>query len=140
MIDLKNTIKNTGLMGRWQQLKATPKVICDTAHNKEGLIEIMKQIKTESFKKLHIVLGVVNDKDLQNVLPLFPEDATYYFCKPDVPRGLDAQILHDKAKEFNLEGNIFSSVTNAYNEALKEATEKDFIYVGGSTFVVAEVV
>jgi len=137
---LKNTIKNTGLMGRWQQLNTAPKVICDTAHNKEGLIETMKQIKTESFKKLLIVLGVVNDKDLQTVLPLFPTEASYYFCKPDVPRGLDAQILHDKAKEFNLQGNIYSSVRNAYNVALKEATEEDFIYVGGSTFVVAEVV
>lgn len=134
-----NVVKNTGLQGRWQQLKEVPKVICDTAHNKHGLEIVMHQVNNQKFDKLHIVLGVVNDKDLDDVLPLFPKNATYYFCRPDIPRGLDASTLQQKATSFGLNGKVYNSVTEAYKNALENASESDFIYVGGSTFVVAEI-
>lgn len=134
-----NVINNTGLQGRWQQLKEFPKVITDTAHNKNGLEIVINQIQNENFEKLHFVLGVVNDKDLDEILPLFPKNATYYFCKPNIPRGLDAFILQQKAIGFNLNGKVYDSVSNAYHSAIKSANKSDFIYVGGSTFVVAEV-
>ena len=137
---LMNVVKNTGLLGRWQQIKSNPKVICDTAHNSHGLKVVLNQIQNEKFEKLHIVLGVVNDKDLNDFLPLFPKEATYYFCKPNIPRGLDASILQQKAFEFGLKGNTYNSVSEAYFSALEQASEKDFIFIGGSTFVVAEIV
>lgn len=135
----QRVIKNTGLYGRWQQLKQSPKVICDTAHNSHGLRIVLNQIQNEKFEQLHIVLGVVNDKDLNEILPLFPKNAKYYFCKPNIPRGLDAETLQQKGLNFQLNGKVYYSVSNAYQEALKLSTEKDFIYIGGSTFVVAEV-
>ena len=137
-LGLRNVVKNTGLKGRWQVLKKNPKVVCDTAHNKEGLVLVLKQIQKEKFQKLHIVLGFVNDKDLNSVLPLFPKNASYYFCKPDMPRGLEVSILQKKAAELGLLGEIFPTVQKAYEKALNLADENDFIYVGGSTFVVAE--
>jgi dihydrofolate synthase/folylpolyglutamate synthase len=135
---LLHVVKNTGLLGRWQQLGENPKVICDTAHNKNGLAIVMKQIQKESFENLHIVLGVVNDKELDEVLPLFPKNATYYFCKPNIPRGLDANLLKEKALEFGLKGDVFNSVSQAYKSSKDNSTKNDFIYIGGSTFVVAE--
>lgn len=134
-----NVIKNTDLKGRWQQLNENPKVICDTAHNSHGLKIVLNQIQNEKFNELHIVLGVVNDKDLSDILPLFPKKAKYYFCKPNIPRGLNAGILEENAKKHSLEGKVYNSVSNAYTEAMKNATTNDFIYIGGSTFVVAEV-
>jgi dihydrofolate synthase/folylpolyglutamate synthase len=135
---LLHVVKNTGLLGRWQQLGENPKVICDTAHNKNGLEIVLKQIQKETFENLHIVLGVVNDKELDEVLPLFPKKATYYFCKPNIPRGLDAVLLQEKAQQFSLSGSVYNSVLTAYNTALNKSAENDFIYIGGSTFVVAE--
>ena len=135
----QKVIKNTGLQGRWQQLKENPKVICDTAHNSHGLKIVLNQIQNEKFEQLHIVLGVVNDKDVNEILPLFPKNAKYYFCKPNIPRGLNAEILQKKAADFQLNGKVYNSISNAYQEALKSSTKKDFIYIGGSTFVVAEV-
>jgi len=135
----QKVIKNTGLQGRWQQLKENPKVICDTAHNSHGLKIVLNQIQNEKFEQLHIVLGVVNDKDLNEILPLFPKNAKYYFCKPNIPRGLNAEILQKKALNFQLNGKVYISVSNAYQEALKSSNEKDLIFIGGSTFVVAEV-
>lgn len=134
-----NVVKNTGLMGRWQQIGENPKVICDTAHNRHGLEIVMKQIFHENFDKLHIVLGVVNDKDLGDILPIFPKNAIYYFCKPNIPRGLDQAILKAEAAAFGLTGNTFNSVPEAYQAALENAGSNDFVYVGGSTFVVAEI-
>ena len=136
---MANVIKNTGLQGRWQQLKEQPKVIADTAHNKNGLEIVMRQIQKEKFDQLHLVLGVVNDKDLKEVLPLFPKKAIYYFCKPNIPRGLEAVTLQSEAQLFGLNGQVYSSVSEAYAEALKNAAPTDFVYVGGSTFVVAEI-
>ena len=138
-LGLLNVVKNTGLEGRWQQLSEFPKIICDTAHNKNGLEIVMKQIQKEKFDTLHIVLGVVNDKDLNEVLPLFPTDAIYYFCKPNIPRGLDAAILQEEARKNDLLGDTHPSVADAYNKAKMKATKNDFIFVGGSTFVVAEI-
>lgn len=138
-IGLLNVVKNTGLQGRWQQLGDSPKIICDTAHNKHGLEIVMKQIQKETFNKLHVILGVVNDKDLDQILPLFPKKAIYYFSKPNNPRGLDATTLADKAKEHGLKGTVFNSITEAYKNALQSAEDADFIYIGGSTFVVAEI-
>jgi len=136
---LKNVIKNTGLQGRWQQLGSHPKIICDTAHNKQGLEIVFKQIQKDDFEQLHIVLGVVNDKDLGGILPLFPKNAIYYFCRPNIPRGLDALILQQNAQQFQLKGNTYNSVSEAYANAKKSAQKNDFIYIGGSTFVVAEI-
>ena len=134
-----NVVRNTGLQGRWQQLGESPKVICDTAHNKNGLEIVLNQIQKETFGKLHIVLGVVNDKDLNEILPLFPKKAIYYFCKPNLPRGLDASILKQKALNFELNGEAYNSVSEAYKKAIENASNSDFIYIGGSTFVVAEI-
>ena len=137
---LLNVVKNTNLKGRWQVLQEKPKVICDTAHNKEGLQIVFKQLKKEKFKKLHIVLGVVSDKKIEVIFPLFPKDAVYYFCKPNIPRGLSEEVLQEKATHFGLQGKKFSSVENAYKKALYNANQEDIIYVGGSTFVVAEII
>ncbi|WP_456461790.1 bifunctional folylpolyglutamate synthase/dihydrofolate synthase [Lutibacter sp.] len=137
---LNNVINNTGLLGRWQQLNENPKVFCDTGHNKEGLNYVIRQLKAVPFEKLHIVLGVVNDKDLKSILPIFPKNATYYFCKPNIPRGLDAKKLQRECLKFELMGNTYLSVDKAYKYALKNADSKDLIFIGGSTFVVAEVV
>ncbi|WP_298220581.1 Mur ligase family protein [Flavobacterium sp.] len=134
-----NVIDNTGLLGRWQQLGEHPKVICDTAHNAAGLQSVMEQVLHEEYDQLHIVLGVVNDKDLDEILPIFPKNANYYFCKPNIPRGLDTLILKEKAAGYGLEGAIYTSVSAAYQAALKHTSASDFIYVGGSTFVVAEI-
>jgi len=134
-----NVIKNTKLQGRWQQLGEKPKIICDTAHNAHGLKIVLNQLKDESYDKLHIVLGVVNDKNLDEILPLFPKNAIYYFCTPNIPRGLNAKILKEKANQWNLNGETYHSVSNAYQSAKENADATDFIYVGGSTFVVAEI-
>ncbi|WP_426091922.1 bifunctional folylpolyglutamate synthase/dihydrofolate synthase [Flavobacterium sp. DSR3-2] len=136
---LLQVIRNTDLQGRWQQINEFPKVICDTAHNKNGLEIVLKQIQKEEFDDLHIVLGVVNDKDLDEILPLFPKKAKYYFCKPNIPRGLDAVILKQKAAAFELTGEVYNSVSEAYQKAIENAGKSDFIYIGGSTFVVAEI-
>ena len=114
---LMNVVENTGLLGRWQLLATQPTIICDTAHNKEGLTYVMEQLVEESFEKLHIVLGVVNDKDLKTVLPLFPKEAIYYFCKPNIPRGLDANELSVFSMKFGLQGSVYSSVKEAYKRA-----------------------
>lgn len=135
----KSVIKNTGLQGRWQKIHENPTAVCDTAHNKHGLEEVMKQVTTQKFSNLHIVLGVVNDKNLDEILPLFPKNSKYYFCKPNISRGLDANLLKETASKFNLIGNVYLSVSEAYDNALKEASKDDFIFIGGSTFVVAEV-
>lgn len=137
---LANVVKNTGLSGRWQELQNNPKVVCDTGHNKEGILWVVNQLKKEKYRKLHIVLGVVSDKDLNQILPLFPKDAIYYFCKPDIPRGMPAELLEKSARSFLLEGKSYESVQVAYQTALKQADAEDLIFVGGSTFVVAEVV
>ena len=137
---LLSVIGNTGLYGRWQILQYNPKVICDTAHNKEGLTLIMQQLKEESYNNLHIVLGVVNDKNLETIINLFPKEATYYFCKPNILRGLDETVLMDNFTEKGYKGEVYSSVAEALENAKNNAGKDDLIYVGGSTFVVAEII
>lgn len=139
-LGLLNVVKNTGLFGRWQKLGEHPTIICDTAHNAEGFKIVMNQINNLKFDKLHFVLGVVNDKDLVSILPLFPKNAFYYFCKPNVTRGLNAADLKEVALSFGLNGVLCDSVTEAYVAAKSKATTNDLIYIGGSTFVVAEIV
>lgn len=136
---LLRVVNNTNLKGRWQILQEEPKVICDTAHNAEGLKIVLDQLKKENINQLHIVLGVVSDKKLDEVLPLFPKNAIYYFCQPEIPRALSARELELVASEFNLKGEVFLTVNQAYNSAKEHALDNDLIYVGGSTFVVAEV-
>ncbi|MFB9057505.1 bifunctional folylpolyglutamate synthase/dihydrofolate synthase [Mariniflexile ostreae] len=137
---LLQVIKNTGLKGRWQVLNENPKTVCDTGHNKEGLTYVMKQLSEQTYNALHIVFGVVNDKDLNSIIALLPKNATYYFCKPDIPRGLDAESLKSFFKAHNRHGNTYKSVIEAYKSALANAESNDFIFIGGSTFVVAEII
>ncbi|WP_136480223.1 bifunctional folylpolyglutamate synthase/dihydrofolate synthase [Cognatitamlana onchidii] len=139
-IGLAGVIQNTGLLGRWQTLNKTPKAICDTGHNREGLQYVMKQLEQEVYEKLHIVFGVVNDKDLSTIIDLLPKTAAYYFCKPDIPRGLDATNLKAIFKDYQLLGDSYLSVKEAYKKALQNASNNDLIFVGGSTFVVAEII
>lgn len=134
-----NVAKNTGLQGRWQLLNKSPKVICDTAHNIEGLSLVLNQLKKEDFDQMHIVLGVVADKNLDAILPLFPKNAIYYFCKPAVIRGLAEAKLQQKARAYELIGASYVSVSEAYKSAMTAAKTKDLIFIGGSTFVVAEI-
>ncbi|WBX70742.1 bifunctional folylpolyglutamate synthase/dihydrofolate synthase [Tenacibaculum retecalamus] len=136
---LLNVVKNTNLKGRWQILQEQPKIICDTAHNKEGLSYTLNQLKKEKYKIAHIVLGVVSDKSLKDVLPLFPTEAVYYFCKPAIPRGMSEKTLKEAAKEYSLIGDSFNSVNQAFEAARLSASKEDVVYVGGSTFVVAEI-
>ena len=137
---LLKVVQNTGLMGRWQQLQTAPTVICDTAHNKEGLSIVINQVTQQKFKKLFIVLGFVKGKDLNTILPLFPKDAEYYFTSPEISRGLEVNELVDRAKEFGLVGKSFTAVRAAYSAALADAGPEDFIFIGGSTFTVSEVI
>ncbi|XMO85141.1 folylpolyglutamate synthase/dihydrofolate synthase family protein [Algibacter sp. AS12] len=137
---LLRVVNNTGLLGRWQILNTSPKVVCDTGHNKEGLIYVMNQLKNEVFDSLHVVFGVVNDKDLSTIVDLLPKNATYYFCKPNISRGLSAEVLKQRMAEYGLNGEAYGSVNEAYKFALKAAKIEDFIFVGGSTFVVAEII
>ena len=135
-----SVVSNTGLLGRWQVLQTLPTLVCDTAHNKEGLLFTTKQLQQINQGVLHIVFGVVGDKDLGAILPLLPPNARYYFCAPNIPRAMSVAILNQKAEEFNLIGKSYSTVKKAVRAALKTAANNDVIYVGGSTFVVAEVV
>ena len=137
---LKNVIKNTGLKGRWQILQNQPKIICDTAHNREGLSIVVKQLEEEEFNLLHMVFGVVSDKDLNSILPILPKQATYYFCKPNIERGMNCNELKDQFLKSGFIGHTYNSVNEALNSALQQANPDDLIYVGGSTFVVAEII
>lgn len=137
---IRDMSMNTGFRGRWQILSKNPYTICDTAHNKEGLIEVIMQLKQERYEKLHFILGMVNDKQIDDILNLLPQHATYYFCKADIPRGLDECELQEAAHKAGLRGKSHSSVRVAYNAAKNNASSNDLIFIGGSTFVVAEIV
>jgi len=127
-------------VGRWQLLGTDPIILCDSAHNEAGLRFVVDQLARIPHEQLHIVLGVVNDKDLSKVFPHLPRDARYYFSRPDVPRGLDVQVLADRARIAGIEGTVHASVTEALASANKAAGKDDLIFVGGSIFVVAEIV
>ena len=135
---LANVVKNTGLKGRWQILGNNPLIICDTGHNKAGIIEITEQMKQIPYKNLHIVFGTVNDKNISKILELLPKNAIYYFTQANIERALDVDILYDKAKQTGLNGEKYKTVELAFNQAKQKAEKNDVIFVGGSTFVVAE--
>jgi len=137
---IRNVVIKTGLQGRWQILSMAPLTICDTGHNKEGLEYVLNQIQSIPKSALHIILGFVNDKDLGSVLPLFPADAFYYFTKAAVPRALNEANLKSEAAKYGLIGQCFSDVATALYCARNNAKLSDLIFIGGSTFVVAEVV
>jgi dihydrofolate synthase/folylpolyglutamate synthase len=136
---LSSVIKTTGLNGRWQTLSEKPLVICDTGHNEDGIKEVLQNLNLYSYKHLHFVLGAVNDKDVSSILKLLPRDAIYYFTKASVPRALPETELKQKAEEAGLKGNTFSSVKEALKSAKEKAKANDLIFVGGSTFIVADV-
>jgi dihydrofolate synthase/folylpolyglutamate synthase len=137
---IRNVVINTGLAGRWQILNIEPLTICDTGHNKEGLEYVMEQIRRIPKSGLHMVIGFVNDKDLDSVLPLFPTEATYYFTRASIPRALNEEALRSEAARFGLIGNSYRDVKTALLQAIKNAEKSEMIFIGGSTFVVAEVV
>ena len=137
---LANVVTNTGLMGRWQVINKQPLAIADTGHNVAGITEVVRQLSETKFDKLHFVLSVVNDKDIDGILKLLPEYAEYYFCKADIPRGLDVEILAEKARAAGLRGEVYPSVRQAYEAACHNAKVSDMVFVGGSNFTVAEVV
>ena len=136
---LANAKRMTGLQGRWQILGYNPLLVCDTAHNAEGLTEVVSQLNQTPYEKLHIVFGMVNDKDAGKMLSLLPQDAVYYFTQADIPRALDEKELARLAAGFGLTGTTFSSVSKAFDAARNNAGKNDLVFVGGSTFVVAEI-
>lgn len=135
---VKHTASTTGLMGRWQVLKQKPYVVADIAHNADGIIETFKHVKGLKYKTLHIVLGVVNDKDVKSMLKMLPENAKFYFTQPSVPRALDFEKLYDLAKAAGFDGEKFPKVSMAIQSAINKAQPDDMIYIGGSAFVVAD--
>ncbi|PSL07543.1 bifunctional folylpolyglutamate synthase/dihydrofolate synthase [Cecembia rubra] len=136
---LAQVIKNTGLKGRWQVLGNAPWIICDTGHNEDGIKYILNQIREYSYNQLIMVIGMVNDKDVSKILNLLPKVAQYVFCQADIPRAMPAQELSSKAKEVGLEGIVIHDVNEAISWAKKKAGKEDLIFIGGSTFVVAEI-
>jgi dihydrofolate synthase/folylpolyglutamate synthase len=133
-----SVIASTGIMGRWHTIGHNPRSICDTAHNVDGIAAVIRQIKQIPWLRLHMVWGMVEDKDLDMILPLLPEEATYYFTCSSVPRSMDSKVLAKRAREFGLKGIPFPNVEEAYRAAQKEAGTDDMIFTGGSTFVVAD--
>jgi len=134
-----SVVSRTGITGRWQIINKRPLTICDTGHNVDGLKEIFYQISKTPYQKLHFVVGMVNDKEIDKILDLFPKNAEYYFCKAKIPRALDQDELKRKARQHKLPGNSYISVSEAYANAVSNADAEDLIFIGGSTFVVAEV-
>ena len=136
---LNNVVKNTGLNGRWQTIAKKPLTICDTGHNEDGIKNNIKQLKKLKFNKLHFVFGTVNDKDLRKILRLLPVNAQYYFCSANIERSLNSEKLLEESKNFKLLGEGYESVIEAYHSAQSNAKMDDLIFIGGSTFIVAEV-
>jgi dihydrofolate synthase/folylpolyglutamate synthase len=132
--------KNTGLMGRWQMLSTQPLTICDTGHNEHGIAYIIKQIADQKYTNLHMVIGMVKDKDIDKVLAMLPKKAIYYFTKANLPRALDEKELQSKAITFGLQGKTYATVTEARDAAKLAAQKDDMIFIGGSTFVVGEAI
>ena len=136
---LQQVQKITGLQGRWQIIQNKPLAIADTGHNEDCIKEVLENLKRYDYKKLHFVLGVVNDKDISKILKLLPKDAVYYFCKASIPRALDEKELSTQAKKIGLSGKTFKTVSEAFSSAKKQAKSNDLIFVGGSTFTVADI-
>lgn len=136
---LADVVRNTGLQGRWQTLSANPLIICDTGHNEDGIREVMVNIQSTPHTVLHVIIGAMRDKDISHMLPQLPKKAVYYFCNPAMPRAMPAVELKDKAASYGLKGEAYPSVGNALTSARDAYQEGDLIFVGGSNFIVAEV-
>ena len=137
---LRQVKKLTGFIGRWDILQTNPKIIVDTGHNVSGLKYVFEQLKQETYSKLHIVFGMVADKDRSEILKLLPKVAMYYFCQPNLPRGLNPELLKTECESTGLFGHTYDSVANALRAAKENAKPNDLIFIGGSTFVVAEII
>ncbi len=136
---LEGTVVQTGLKGRWQRLQEKPLMVCDTGHNVDGIREVVRQIRQQRYRKLFIVFGMVKDKSRKEILELLPNDAFYYFCQAKIPRALDATVLAEEAEAVGLKGEVVPDVNEAIGKAKASAESDDFIFIGGSTFVVAEI-
>lgn len=136
---LKHVAKNTSFIGRWMVVGEKPLIVFDSAHNEGGIRELKYEIENTKYETLHFVFGTVADKDISKVLSLLPKQAKYYFCKADIPRGLNAHELKQQANNFKLKGDVYSSVKQAFKTAKRNASKKDLVLVAGSVFVVAEV-
>ncbi len=138
---VKNVQKNFTLMGRWQTLSTNPLTICDTGHNEDGLHYVLSQLNSMKKNSLHFVFGVVNDKDIDTEIKMLPKDAIYYLCKADIPRGLDVNVLAEKFSANSMQYSVYPSVKDALKQAQKDALKtKGMVFVGGSTYTVAEIV
>jgi dihydrofolate synthase/folylpolyglutamate synthase len=137
---IAEVVSITGLRGRWEKLNDSPRIYCDTGHNEAGIQEIIQQLAHIEFEQLHWVWGMVGDKEVTKILSLLPKNAKYYFCKAQLPRAMDAQQLQEKAQQFGLKGELYPSVKAALEAAKAAAQTNDLVLVGGSTFVVAEVI
>lgn len=136
---LENVVKNTGLLGRWQHLGYNPRIVCDTGHNLDGMTMLVEQIQNTPHDQLHFVLGMVNDKDHEAVLDILPKKASYYFTKASIPRSLNENTLQEMAQKHGLNGKTYHSVDKALEAAKKNASDNDLIFIGGSTFIVADI-
>lgn len=136
---LNRVTSNTGMLGRWYHLGYNPRIVCDTGHNRDGIEAIVNQIENTAYKQLHFILGMVNDKDHEAVLNLLPQGAIYYFTRASIPRSLDENELKLKAEKFDLKGEVYENPVLALEAAKKNADSNDLIFIGGSTFVVADV-
>lgn len=139
VMGLEKTVIQTGLKGRWQQLGNGPLMICDTGHNADGVRKVVEQIRQQKFGKLFMIWGMVKDKEPDEVLKLLPNEAYYYFCQASIPRAMEAAVLHQRAAAFGLSGEVEPDVNKAIEKAKRQASPDDFIFIGGSTFVVAEI-
>ena len=138
---VKNVQKNFTLMGRWQTLSTNPLTICDTGHNEDGLHYVLSQLNSMKKNSLHFVFGVVNDKDIDTEMKMLPKDAIYYLCKANIPRGLDVKVLAEKFSAYSMQYSVYPSVKDALKQAQKDALKtKGMVFVGGSTYTVAEIV
>jgi dihydrofolate synthase/folylpolyglutamate synthase len=137
---LRQVKKLTGLMGRWHSLNYNPLIICDTGHNEDGIREVIKNINLTPHKDLHMVIGMVKDKEISKILSLLPQKAFYYFCQPTIPRAMPAIDLQLEAGKLGLTGGFYPTVQSAFEQAKKNAGNNDLIFIGGSTFVVAEII
>ena len=136
----KNVQYNAKLLGRWMTLGKSPTIICDTGHNIDGIKLIVEQIEKTQYDNLHIIFGVVNDKSIESILKLLPKKAQYYFCQAQIPRAMNVNLLYTKAQKHKLIGDCFKSVKDAFKNAKSVAKKNDLIFVGGSTFIVAEII
>jgi len=136
---LENVISQTGLKGRWQVLNRKPMIVCDTGHNLDGMKEVLRQIKMQVYENLFFVFGMVKGKDVSSILELLPKDAYYFFCQAKIPRAMDASALFHEAREFQLTGEIVPDVNDAIQRARTRSSTEDFIFIGGSTYIVAEI-